>query len=58
MNLSYQCAHVTFPHRYASYRLVSEIAVQFYRTRDENKEFDARRRLMATISHMMTLQAI
>ena len=44
--------------RYACYRLVSQITVQYYRNRDEAKEFDARRRLTATISKMVTLDPV
>ncbi|KAJ5594796.1 Aminoglycoside phosphotransferase [Penicillium hispanicum] len=42
---------------YTCYRLVSEIAVQYYRNRDETKEFDARRRLMVTLARMATLES-
>ncbi|KAJ5902784.1 Aminoglycoside phosphotransferase [Penicillium taxi] len=37
---------------YACYRLVSQITIQYYRNRDEAKEFEARRRLMATITDL------
>ncbi|KAJ5793647.1 Aminoglycoside phosphotransferase [Penicillium paradoxum] len=40
---------------YACYRLVSQITVQYYRSRDETIEFDARRRLTKTIAEMTRL---
>lgn len=46
---------LSFP-RYACYRLVSQITVQYYRTRDETSEFDARRRLTTTIAEMTRLE--
>ncbi|KAJ5683753.1 Aminoglycoside phosphotransferase [Penicillium maclennaniae] len=43
---------------YACYRLVSQITTQYYRARDETEEFDARRRLMSTISHMAAFEMV
>ncbi|CAG7918546.1 unnamed protein product [Penicillium olsonii] len=40
---------------YACYRLVSQITVQYYRSRDEASEFDSRRRLTTTIADMSRL---
>jgi len=44
--------------RYACYRLISQITIQYYRTRDETKEFGARRRLMSTIARMAALEPV
>ncbi|KAJ5674107.1 Aminoglycoside phosphotransferase [Penicillium macrosclerotiorum] len=41
---------------YSCYRLVCQITIQYYRNRDENKEFSARRRLTRTIADMVTLE--
>jgi hypothetical protein len=43
--------------RYSCYRLVCQITIQYYRNRDEPKEFDARRRLTATIANMVTIES-
>ncbi|KAJ5927755.1 Aminoglycoside phosphotransferase [Penicillium verhagenii] len=43
---------------YSCYRLVSQITLQYYRNRDETTEFDARRRLLATISELVGLAPI
>ncbi|KAJ5749982.1 Aminoglycoside phosphotransferase [Penicillium manginii] len=43
---------------YACYRLVSQVTVQYYRNQDETKEFDARRRLTATITKMMAMRPV
>ncbi|KAJ5953661.1 hypothetical protein N7454_000557 [Penicillium verhagenii] len=43
---------------YSCYRLVSQITLQYYRNRDEATEFDARRRLLATISELVGLAPI
>ncbi|KAJ5132850.1 Aminoglycoside phosphotransferase [Penicillium atrosanguineum] len=43
---------------YACYRLVTQITIQYYRTRDETKEFDARRRLMSTIARMVAFETV
>ncbi|KAJ5749035.1 uncharacterized protein N7511_010731 [Penicillium nucicola] len=41
---------------YACYRLVSQITLQYHRSRDETSEFDARRRLTTTIAEMARLE--
>ncbi|KAJ5634199.1 Aminoglycoside phosphotransferase [Penicillium herquei] len=43
---------------YSCYRLVAEITIQYYRNRDETKEFDARRKLMARITDMVALEPV
>ncbi|KAJ5889146.1 hypothetical protein N7504_009956, partial [Penicillium tannophilum] len=43
---------------YSCYRLVSQITLQYYRNRDEATEFDARRRLLATITDLVGLEPI
>ncbi|KAJ5104113.1 Aminoglycoside phosphotransferase [Penicillium argentinense] len=43
---------------YSAYRLVSQITVQYYRNLDEPKEFDARRRLTATIAKMGAMDPV
>lgn len=43
--------------RYSCYRLVCQITLQYYRNRDELKEFDARRRLTAAIANMAAVES-
>ncbi|OOQ81682.1 hypothetical protein PEBR_42040 [Penicillium brasilianum] len=42
---------------YSCYRLVCQITLQYYRNRDEPKEFDARRRLTAAIANMAAVES-
>ncbi|KAJ5772665.1 hypothetical protein N7520_003194 [Penicillium odoratum] len=43
---------------YSCYRLVSQVTLQYYRVRDEATEFDARRRLLATITELAKMAPI
>ncbi|KAJ5174425.1 Aminoglycoside phosphotransferase [Penicillium canariense] len=42
---------------YSCYRLVCQITIQYYRSRDEPKEFYARRRLTAAIAKLMVIES-
>ncbi|KAJ5093052.1 Aminoglycoside phosphotransferase [Penicillium angulare] len=43
---------------YSCYRLVTEITIQYYRDREEEIEYDARRRLLANIANMVVLEPV
>ncbi|KAJ5808383.1 Aminoglycoside phosphotransferase [Penicillium riverlandense] len=46
------CANVMVTPRYSCYRSVCQITIQYYRSRDEAMELEARRRLTASIAAM------